>query len=248
MDNKIELYQNFKKKNIHRLIISSPYKNKTITSYGLIVYALDTKRTLLVKRKHTVSFLFIINGYYRDAYLYDYINNITDEESRKLKKCFKSKRYYKYLYKNIGNNVYYFEYSYKKFYKNLYLIENIYNNTIFTNVKLEWNWPKGKINNRETFLDCAKREFKEEIDCDLPEPFAISNEWLKDCFIAIGGKNIESKFIIYIINNEFEVKKPLFHPEVSNRKWFKFEEIKQKKNSNLNFINKIINMIPIEYK
>lgn len=244
MNDKIDLYQKFKDENIHRLIINSPYKSKTVTSYGIIVYSSSTKRSLLVKRKHTVQFLILINGCYRESYLYDYIPKITNNEAKKLRKCFLSKRYFKYLFKYTGNNVFFFEYSFKKFYLNLNLIKTIYNNTSFTNVKLEWNWPKGKPNsNRENFFECAKREFSEELECELPEALAISNEWVRDSFIAIGGRVIESKYIIYIVEDEFAVKKPDKHSEVSDRKWFTFEELKNKGQINSFLLDRIVSMI-----
>ena len=248
MDYKNEIYKKFKEKKIHRLPITTPFKSKTVTSYGMIVYSLSTKRTLLVKRKHSAQFLIIINGCYRESFLYDYIPKITKDESQKLRKCLTSKRYYKYLYKNIGNNVYFFENSFHKFYSNIELIKTIYQKSYqlnsFSKSRLEWNWPKGKLNsNRENYFECAKREFFEEVECHLPEYFAISNEWIPDRYTIFGGKILESNYLIYIVEDEFEIKKPINNPEVSNRKWFTFDELSLKNHIKNSFLNQIRNII-----
>jgi 8-oxo-dGTP pyrophosphatase MutT (NUDIX family) len=93
---------------------------------------------------------------------------------------------------------------------------------IVSNNRLSWSWPKGRLHiseDRETPFDCAKREFTEEVEIKLPPPLFISDTYISENLRTITGRNIESRYWIYIIPNEIPMTPPKSHPEVSTRAW-----------------------------
>ena len=71
----------------HRLIISTPFTAKSTISYGLIVYAKNTKRWAIIRRKHSVEFLLYIKGSYRLTHLPFLLPKITCQEANIIKEC-----------------------------------------------------------------------------------------------------------------------------------------------------------------
>lgn len=223
----VEIYENFRKKNIQRIVTLNPFRQKKTISYGLIVYANDTKRTLLVKRKHTVQFMNIMCQNVRKSYIWVYMSEISEEESNMLRKALNSERYYKYAFKKIGLNENFFEYSKELFFKNSEYMKNIFKSSIFKG-KLSWFWPKGKLlNKKENKLNCAIREFNEEIEEELKPFIFLSDQWIVSSFLSKEFKLIESHLLIYVVENEFEIQEKIhFHEEISERKWFNFSGLK----------------------
>jgi len=88
--------------------------------------------------------------------------------------------------------------------------------------QLKWTWPKGRLqisSERETPFACAKREFTEEVELFLPSPLFISDTYVSESVCTITGRNIESRYWIYVIPEEISMTSPTGHPEVSNRQW-----------------------------
>lgn len=215
------------KKNVDkRLILDTPFTMKSIISYGLIVYANDTKKWIVIQRKHTVEFLLYVLGLYRNSYLHILLSCITKEEKKIIYKCIrKGEEYFKYVYNNV------LKYSLNNYENSLkhFISTREYVSTIISKInisgKLSWNWPKGRINHsnereKETPIECAKREFFEEVEVKLPDPIYISNTYIIENTKTITGKNIESRYWVYIIPFEFPISKPDHNLEVSDRSWF----------------------------
>lgn len=207
-----------------RLIVNPKINGKKIVSYGIILNSLKSNRWLLVQRKHTSDILLIMKGLYRISHLPLLVKNITEIESKHLKNCINGginvfeKLYLEefYLEKESLN------YSKIRFAESINIINTLLNNIDFTCNQLSWNWPKGRPNkqNFETNFESAIREFQEEVEINIPIPLYISDYYVTEYIKTLTGKYLESKYWIYIINDEFDITKPDNHNEIENRAWF----------------------------
>lgn len=214
------LYQRLER----RIIIDVPFSNRTIISYGLIVYSKDTRRWLLVQRKHTVEFLLIMKGMYRFSQLPFLVNSITKKEAEIVERCIKdSFNYFNHVYSELKLHHETRNYSYTRLMESKNIILSLLSRADLSKNKLSWTWPKGLINSlkdKETPFQCAKREFYEEVEVVLPDPVFISQTFIRHTTKTIYGKNIESRYWVYVIDHELPLTKPVNHLEVADRQWF----------------------------
>ena len=210
-----------------RSLLSVPFCSRTTRSYGLAVYALDTKKWLLVQRKHTVAFLTIVRGRYRVSNLKLLIPKLTEEECQKL---YDYINYGYNIFEDIEMSIHSITYAKKRLDKDKHVIIKILNNN-FCYGKLLWTFPKGKreykifeVGSFETSFDCALREFLEEVEIELPEPNKVSINNLYEKIKIDNGYTIEGYYWIYVIDNEISITKPSHHEEVADRKWFNLDE------------------------
>jgi len=273
------IYSNFdfiisehqKKMLTNRLIISTPFFTKSTISYGLIVYAKNSKKWVLVQRKHSVEFLLFIKGLYRISYLPILIHCITINELEIINNCINDKEYFKHLYIDILQlDIIGFDYSCLRIKENREILHKLLSSIKINDNILSWNWPKGRLyfkqpeemlgnsygntnqssefniqdisSNIETPLECAKREFLEEVEITLPPPLYITDNYISNIIRTINCRNIESRFWIYIINDEIPISTPNNNPEVIARDWFDTDTT-QKLLNNDEFFNNIKNYI-----
>lgn len=198
--------------------------HKPITSYGVLLYTYinDIPKIVMIQRKDSLCYIEIIRGKYnikdinRLKLLLTRIsieekNNILTKdfddlwkelwlineikETKYMKEYNKSKKLFNYL-KN-GYNINNKQYSFNILFNN---IENNYLNS-------EWEFPKGKKNLSESYLEAAERELQEETNINKKDYDIIKNihqftEEFK------GENNIKYRNIYYIgkcknINNIF---------------------------------------------
>lgn len=224
--------------NTYRLIINSNFNIKPIISYGLIVYAKNTDRWVLVQRKHSVEFILYMKGWYELSYLSILLNNITLDEKYIIYNCLSKDPEY---FINVYLNELYLpaddlSYALIRVYETYDIVINLINHINTCNNELSWNWPKGRINNipkKENSFDCAKREFEEEVEINLPPYTYLSDNYLTENINTVCRRNIESRYWIYVIDNEITIPEIKNNHEVSNRKWATTDEcftlIKHKK-------------------
>jgi ADP-ribose pyrophosphatase YjhB (NUDIX family) len=206
----------------NRVIIDTPFYQKKIISYALIVYAINTNRCIIVQRKHSVEFLIIICGSYRKSYLPLLLKCITQQELNILNVMLTltQEQFNNYLI-DIGLDMTDLTYAYTRFVDSHMIIQH-YIKHYKNNVLLNWTWPKGRLNveDNETGYDCALREFKEEVEIDLPAALYISSNHINcDLIKTINNKLIETRCWLYIIADEIKLPPLVNHKEVSQRQW-----------------------------
>lgn len=243
-----KLYRNYFLFNFpRRVVLEIPFNNKVITSYGLIVYAKNTQRFAIVQRKHSVEFLLFMRGFYRLSYLPMLLSCITENEASIIKEClnrdflFFSKIYLEEL--NLNKDGLFYAYFRIKELESI--IFNLLLKLDLSNNQLSWNWPKGRINstdNKESCFDCAKREFIEETEINLPPPLYVSSNYINKITKTFTDRGIESRYWIYIIPNEIEMSQPKHNVEVSNRLWADIKTCKTLVNQN-DILDKAIEII-----
>lgn len=228
----------------YRVILSSPFSHRTITSYGLLVYAKDTKRWAIVQRKHSVEFLLFMKGSYRLSHLSILLSAITLEELKSIRLCALSFEHFKHIYiselyfDDIG-----LDYAYSQFSANYYITMDLLSRLDLSQNQLKWTWPKGRISysNNESMLDCAVREFEEEVEFNLPMALYISDSYISEKFFSINNRAIESRYWIYVIEHEIDIPPVTYHPEVADRKWASTEECSKLLTFDFTAVKSIIN-------
>jgi len=215
-----------------RLVLDTPFTTKSTISYGLIVYAKDTQRWAIVQRKHSVEFLLFIKGLYRLTHLPLLLSCITSEEADIIKRCINGgPSVFKEIFlRDLELESYTLNYAMIRIAESRNIVMNLLSKLDLSQNKLNWTWPKGRLQiptdnplSRETPFACAKREFTEEVEVTLPAPLFISDTYVSESIRTITGRNIESRYWIYVISNEVPMELPQNNPEVSNRQWVSTE-------------------------
>jgi 8-oxo-dGTP pyrophosphatase MutT (NUDIX family) len=215
-----------------------------IISLGVILYkVVDSKiYYLMVQRRDTLGFVEFMRGKY-NLENYKYINELFKimTESERIKILNND---FDYLWQNLWMN------------KNIKKFQNEYNNSkkkfiilkrgieidgkeisllsihkmvpIFYKTP-EWGFPKGRRNNRESDLACAKREFEEESGYTSAN-YKINNSIEPIIELFSGTNNIRYKHVYYIGKSlgdiNLTINKDNFNQvsEISKIKWFVFDE------------------------
>lgn len=246
-----ETTQNSPKRNFasnkHRLILDTPFSTRSTISYGLIVFAKDTGRWAIIQRKHSVEFLLFMRGIYRLTYLPILLSCVTANEASMIEECLKGgPEFFKDVYLNkLGLSPDGLSYALIRMAESLHIVMKMLPKLDLLNNDLSWTWPKGRLHissNRETPFDCAKREFAEEVEITLPPPLFISDTYVSENIRTITGRNIESRYWIYIIPEEIPMASPESHPEVADRLWVDIETCRSKMGRDA-LLNQIITMV-----
>ena len=88
----------------------------------------------------------------------------------------------------------------------------------------EWGFPKGRRNQFETDILCALREYEEETGYDSKDLELIKNILpYEEIFIGSNYKSYKHKYFVGRSNEPIQ-KRPFQESEVSNLKWFTYEE------------------------
>lgn len=226
-------YINEKKR---RLVIKSPFSSRSTVSYGLIVYALNTKKWLIVRRKQSVEFILYIKGSYRLSYLHILLEQITKEELFLIKKCL-DENYFEEVYFNVLKlEKKEYNYSFTRFVESKEVATTICNKLKIEKNELKWSWPKGRMLHdfpeKENPFSCACREFSEEVEIELPDPVYVSKRYYSQVIKTISNRSIESRYWLYIIEKEIPITPVVDHEEISDRTWADKNDCRSLLNSN----------------
>lgn len=228
----------------NRIILQYPEKitNPTV-SYGLIVYAMNTRRWVLVQRKHTAEFLIFIKGHYRLVHLPLLICKFMPSEVEHIRAALDNLDYFSDLYQKIlcqpADGL---KEAQLRFSEVLEVLPKLLHAIDCTHNSLAWSWPKGRALigvHKEDCITAAKREFKEEVEVELPQNIVLSDQFIKEEYTTIGGKVINAYYWLYIVSEEFAIPPLDKHPEVRDRGWYSLSESKKMLPNNL-YRNSII--------
>ena len=209
-----------------RLIISSPFRHNSVTSYGIILYALDTNRWHLVQRNHSPEYIELIRGSYRHSRISILLTGLSRRETTKLKSL------------TIGPDQDFLdEYdrvvptherdlALAKFNDcRQILIDELRGFDAFYE-ETEWLWPKGRPINAESPFRTAVREFEEETSIPYDLITLVSPKIVKEYYIGRNERKYQTKCWIFTIDRETDVTQTeLTKPtEIGRRGWFSYEE------------------------
>ena len=207
-----------------RLVINSPFSVHNIISYGLMVYAKDTGRWAIIQRKHSVEFLLFMKGLYRVTCLPMILSCITTEEGQIIKNCLQSgpEEFIATCKSEIGLiDETGLKYAVTRMAESRLIAVHLLSILKLADNSLKWSWPKGRPWHTEKRdpINCAIREFTEEVEIALPDPIYISQEYITEHVTTLSGRHVESRLWIYIIDQEIPMTEVQSHPEISNRMW-----------------------------
>lgn len=188
------------------------YNYKRLSNLNKIDYYKNKIKFLLIERKHSLNYIEFIRGLY-NIHDVDKINKMFSLMSKKEHDMIKSKDF-DILWNKLWLNT-----AKKKEFKKEYLIsKNKFeklkeNNTIDYCLNIgtkyettEWELPKGRRNQMETNLECAKREFQEETGYNENQ-YVILNNMLSvnDTFTGTNGKKYKHIYYIGIFNEDEKI-------------------------------------------
>ena len=239
--------------NPHRIILDTPFLCKSTISYGLIVYAKNTKKWAIVQRRHSIEFMVFIRGIYRITHLPFLLSCIMEDESKSIQKCLcGGPELFRKLYlTELHLPQEGLEYALIRMAESRNIVLNLLTNLNLENNVLDWNWPKGRMSystdpfSRESAFDCAVREFSEEVEITLPSHIFISDTYVTETVSTITGRNIEARYWIYIISDEVPMPVQNDNFEVRDKKWVTTEECQSllRRNTLFGEISKIVDTI-----
>ena len=219
-----------------------------IASYGIILFKFTREhglQYLMIRRKDSFGFIDFVRGKFSPFNIYQ-LQNIVDEMSISEKEHLLVESFDKlwiHLWGETTNTHFKHEeyMSSKKFdiIKNgisstkdatststsastttLITLKNIVENSETRWIETEWEFPKGRRNNKEKDLDCALREFEEETGISKHKIHVIENIMpFEETFIGTNHKSYKNKYFIAFIDDE---KNDLTHfqvAEVSKMEW-----------------------------
>lgn len=193
---------------------------------------------LMVRRKHTYNFIHIIRGLYdlEIESIIKSINLLTAKEFNDLitldfDTLWNNLWEENNVKKKINND-------YKKAKEQFELLKTFIIPQILHKIKIiyevpEWGFPKGKRNNNETNLECAKREFEEETGI-LPNQYEILDRLypLNENIKGSNGINYRHIYYIAVLKPQFNELKLSINNEIQEMEigdigYFNAENIKE---------------------
>jgi 8-oxo-dGTP pyrophosphatase MutT (NUDIX family) len=238
-----------------------------IISYGIILFRIinHEKQFLMIRRKDSFGYIDFIRGKYSPYNIYQ-IQNIINEMSLHEKERIMTESFeelWKTMWGEINNTQYKNEeiMSAKKLdiirngvidnNKNITLKDIIENSDTSWN-ETEWEFPKGRKNNKEKDLDCALREFEEETGISKNKIQIIENILpFEEIFIGTNHKSYKHKYFLAYMNNATENLENYQATEVSKIEWKTIDQcIESIRSYNLEKKNLItnINKVLEEYR
>lgn len=207
-----------------------------VLSYGIL--CIDKDKVLMIQRKDSLSYIEFLRGkydIYDSKYLVKLFNGCSLEERDNIKNLSFDELWIKLWFsldpkKQTERMIKEYNTSKEKFniLKNNNLNELLDNcDTNYTTP--EWEFPKGRRNNRETNIKCATREFEEETDLTDKEYILLDNVApLSEEYI--GSNGVRYKHIYYIAfykgSRELKINTERYeqYTEISDIAWLSFDD------------------------
>lgn len=208
-----------------------------ITSYGIIAFrdSLDGIQYLMIRRKDSFGYIDFIRGKYSINNLAQ-LNTIIDEMSLDEKNRILTQPFEKLWTEMWGeSNIQYKneEYSSKKkfdsiregvlFNDRLITLKDIVEISKTKWIETEWEFPKGRRNQKEKDLECALREFQEETGISKTDIKIIENVLpFEEIFIGSNHKSYKHKYFLAFMekysDNDYNLNN-FQKTEVSKLEW-----------------------------
>jgi len=211
-----------------------------IMSYGIILFRKKNgiNEFLMIRRKDSFGYIDFIRGKY-SPYNIEHIQSIIDEMSLSEKERILTLSFnelWNLMWGNVSNNQYLNEeiISSKKFdlikggvvvNDEIITLEMIVNKSNTEWKETEWEFPKGRRNNREKDLECALREFKEETGIYCENICVIQNVLpFEETFIGTNHKSYKHKYFLAYMDEINDDTLNYQKTEVSKIEWKTFQK------------------------
>ena len=211
-----------------------------ITSYGIVLFRSSLKglQFLMIRRKDSFGYIDFLRGKYSPYNVYQIQNIVNemsvDEKEKILTDDFES--LWNQMWGETLNTQYKSEEhsSSKKLdlirngiviNEETILLKNIVENSQTKWLETEWEFPKGRRNNKEKDLECALREFEEETGILQNKIVIIENILpFEEIFIGTNHKSYKHKYFLAYINDSEDFLNNFQVTEVSKIEWKTIDE------------------------
>lgn len=205
--------------------------NNPVVSFGIILFYIDPNNSiwyLLAQRRDTIEYTDFMRGRYTKQTLEHCMSLMSREERQRI---------INYTFDELWDDLWVNHDN--KFYRDIKskaivkynaikpMLETLLNST-FSGIKEPgWGFPKGRRNIRETELQCAVREFKEETKMSINHENILNMEPTTEVFKGTNNKMYSTVYYIAQVDHKIPVRKmPLngirketVSEEISNLVW-----------------------------
>jgi 8-oxo-dGTP pyrophosphatase MutT (NUDIX family) len=207
-----------------------------IVSYGIILCRYNSREIeyLMIRRKDSFGFIDFVRGKYSPYNVYQIqkiVNEMSIDEKERIKNVSFNELWIK-MWGNSTNSQYKNEeiLSSKKFdiirngivvnENNILDLKKIVENSNTSWKETEWEFPKGRRNNKEKDLDCAIREFEEETGISRDKIKIVENVLpFEEIFIGTNHKSYKHKYFLAYMNENNDYLNNFQVTEVSKLEW-----------------------------
>lgn len=214
-----------------RMIITSSHREKKINSYGILAYAKDTKRWLLVQCNYSPGMNYILYGAYRPVYLESLLLNLNQEELSIIKSIVGPddpeeglERFESYYEKELGKPLK-TRYPFDRLMDLKKEIMGFGGETESQNPETTpFGVPKGRAKYKEEPLTAAIREFAEETGLEIETPSHNESVYVENP--GLTGKRYRIKCWIHVFEEEPDLSayKEFDTMEIKSREWVTIED------------------------
>lgn len=199
-----------------------------IQSYGLFILNQSLSKVLVIQRRDSLGYISLINNEkINQVYISNIAKTITQEEQSKIM-CFEFEEMWKDIIHNprLRQNRNIIQRNKERF-NNLQIrdiVHQIDKSTLTS--ENEWGFPKGKIQRREKWSECAKRETSEEIGISQEYFTLLSDMPFMENIKGTDGKMYINVYYVAMMKpeqNQFDPQKE----EIRDVKWIDIEELEQ---------------------
>ena len=211
-----------------------------ITSYGIILCrpSLNGLEYLMIRRKDSFGYIDFIRGKYSPYNIYQ-IQNIVNEMSMKEKEQIITLTF-EQLWSNMWSETVNLQYKNEELISSKKMesimngilingekinLKNIVDNSPTNWLETEWEFPKGRRNNKEKDLECALREFEEETGINSSKLIIVENILpFEEIFIGTNHKSYKNKYFLAYMNETDDILNSFQTTEVSKIEWKTIDE------------------------
>jgi 8-oxo-dGTP pyrophosphatase MutT (NUDIX family) len=211
-----------------------------ITSYGIIVFRSSSvgAQFLMIRRKDSFGYIDFIRGKYSPYNIYQ-IQNIVNEMSMKEKEQIITLTF-EQLWSNMWSETVNLQYKNEELISSKKMesimngilingekinLKNIVDNSPTNWLETEWEFPKGRRNNKEKDLECALREFEEETGINSSKLIIVENILpFEEIFIGTNHKSYKNKYFLAYMNETDDILNSFQTTEVSKIEWKTIDE------------------------
>lgn len=221
----------------------TPFEMKGTNSYGMICYAKDSGKWLMVQRRHSIGLICLIKSFYKCVDIPEHVREMTEVERDGILRSLSS---YEEFYNLVNETLVrgasggsakkesYTSAAWTRLVENKDIILRSLEKYKDVKSELAWDWPKGQQERLASGLEdpknTAMRELIEETGIGvIKDAYTISEEFMTQSFITNMGYRYTSYFWVCILPNTIPL--PEVAPknkEVNNCSWLTTKEVEEK--------------------
>lgn len=213
----------------YRLMFYNPHRRRHIISYGIVAYAKDTERYLVVRRRFSPHYLIFLSGSYRISNMPLLLLGMTQEELRLIRRMLYNNIEYQDVVKLVLPlvDMKYAVCRWTRHQDEICRLLNHIQHTTDSPAEPEWLFPKGRSEWNEAPLTAALREFREETGVEVNDTdLVILNEHpITITHMADNDFIYETQYFVACVSSELVLPATFTNFEIAFRRWHTRQEL-----------------------